>query len=892
MYQPLSLLLLLAIAALSANAATLKRHLSEDLESLDFLESTESEERHAISLPYEQEHELFESLRKNPEWFAHLQIDNEHMIAVRHRLAKPGTSGMALLQLYLADEANSMKKNAAGETDWTSTEHHTLNWNGLSEENLALVEALSAKAVLLTAETTKPHACPKGSYVADATPVEVDRVTTRLEATCNKCAPDCDECHGPSMDQCDRCAFEDGEENFLLRLDDDPDVCVPLSLCLKANRKPEYDDHTCVVHLHSNKPQWSDDKLWKLAKQEKVKTALQTAGMANAIAASAGQRGSNKDAKATLEEEQNVVRDLYKRSQAAEADAAKLRAEAEKADAEHRREMERRMEPNSFLEESTQSTAEEFESLAQQLDALEEGLDEEDRISLGEISSTEEMEDMRRSLSEVKDAAKTATAENAGISVPGLDEMCKTYKEKWSSSTAQNAVSLSIFGYKESTDSKLKSKVAGKTTIAAKFAAAKRHKHSQTSVVKRIAAKLDKKASGKQGDSQWCQTMVVITGLEKKVNSKSTLAKFLTYAGKILKIIGKFANINKLVKHIIKIVRSIFNWVNKQRKNWDRRIKKLKRSSVYRTGLTGLCTFSKSFRVKLNQAQTMCHINDDMNAKIEDCKELSDSLKPSFLQTMEPVSSFMEVKNDQALTGIDINAKLKSVEKVFNTLQGLFNTASRLKSKLAPIIKFLETRITLFKGGALCTPSIKIPIPYAGYGRRRRWSGFYGGVRWKRVPKICIIPQIGPFTPGQILSKLGSLISKAMKFVMKPFNPLLNPVKKMVDSMKKKIMGKLTRMFNRAFNLDKLMVIPTIKNKVTNVFTSTKNKIKKELTGKVDAAIGKLPAFNKISAAANSNCFSRRRRRRRGTKSTKKSTNSSRRRRFNFNRRRRRKWRL
>ena len=54
----------------------------------------------------------------------------------------------------------------------------------------------------------------------------------------------------------------------------------------------------------------------------------------------------------------------------------------------------------------------------------------------------------------------------------------------------------------------------------------------------------------------------------------------------------------------------------------------------------------------------MCHINDDMNAKIEDCKELADSLKPSFLQTMEPVSSFMEVKNDQALMGIDINAKL------------------------------------------------------------------------------------------------------------------------------------------------------------------------------------------------------------------------------------------
>jgi hypothetical protein len=104
-----------------------------------------------------------------------------------------------------------------------------------------------------------------------------------------------------------------------------------------------------------------------------------------------------------------------------------------------------------------------------------------------------------------------------------------------------------------------------------------------------------------------------------------------------------------------------------------------------------------------------------------------------------------------------------------------------------------------------------------------------------------------------------------MKFVMKPFNPLLNPVKKLIDNMKRKIMGKLTKMFNRAFNLDKLMILPGIKNKVKKVFKSTKKKIKKDIMDKITKTLKKLPNSNGISHAANSKCF-------KNIKSTIKST--------------------
>lgn len=208
---------------------------------------------------------------------------------------------------------------------------------------------------------------------------------------------------------------------------------------------------------------------------------------------------------------------------------------------------------------------------------------------------------------------------------------------------------------------------------------------------------------------------------------------------------------------------------------------------------------------------------------------------------------------------------MRKLRKVFNTLKGLFAMADRLKSKLSPIIKFLNTKITLFKGGALCTPRFRVKLPYVSYGRRRRWTGIRAGFRWKNMPRFCVIPQIGPFTPGQILRKLGSLISKAMKFVMKPFNPLLNPVKKLIDNMKRKIMGKLTKMFNRAFNLDKLMILPGIKNKVKKVFKSTKKKIKKDIMDKITKTLKKLPNSNGISHAANSKCF-------KNIKSTIKST--------------------
>ena len=42
------------------------------------------------------------------------------------------------------------------------------------------VSVQNPKTNVLTAETTKPHACPKGSYVADATPVEVDKAHDKL----------------------------------------------------------------------------------------------------------------------------------------------------------------------------------------------------------------------------------------------------------------------------------------------------------------------------------------------------------------------------------------------------------------------------------------------------------------------------------------------------------------------------------------------------------------------------------------------------------------------------------------------------------------------------------------------------------------------------------------
>jgi len=286
---------------------------------------------------------------------------------------------------------------------------------------------------------------------------------------CAKCAPHCEVCIGEGMDLCMKCAPEDGHETFLVRLVDDPDVCLTKEKCLSAGKKIEgvfcEDDYE-----NTGGKVATDDEIFEMAMEDEENADLHTLPIANSIMQANGQKQMKKKTfKKKLHSLHEKEKKLYKKVKK--------------------------------LEEKVEQK-ENFES-------DEAGKDDED-------NEDDDGELMQTNLLEIKSKLQTGMkiAAEQEVGIPVIDNVCEVYKKGWTDNAdVHKYLGGIVFGYDEGEDAKLKGKLGSQTSFKKMYdtalAAPAAHEMGWG---KKIAMLVDaEKSNAAKGDSFWVNSTFLIS---------------------------------------------------------------------------------------------------------------------------------------------------------------------------------------------------------------------------------------------------------------------------------------------------------------------------------------------------------------------------------------------
>jgi len=389
-----------------------------------------------ITLPMDSHAELMNTVRDHPDWFVHMNFDGEHIVSKLPRNAMVGEKALSLLQIFMTAELESRDEDGV----WESTEQHALDWSSLSNEDQMLIETISTKMEVDTSGT-KEGACGKNNYVAEAKYHEETSTKVQINAECKPCAEGCEKCFGDDMDSCTKCQFTEGEDNFLVRLVSDPDVCFTEHQCIQDGKIPNRESWVCEEDENATGGKHlSDAELFEQGANELVDEQMDTYPLVNAMNKAAGGKSMNKKATAKL------LKDNIE-------DNKKAYEEVQQVYEAH---------PDApVIENGTEE------------EALLEKLSKDGNSAEADTAKTSPSRlsfDSEDSLLELKSTLKEAMH----VAVPGIDQVCTMYKEGWvNNQDIHRMVGGVIFGYSEGKDTGLQTELDKQNSFGTIFTAAR-----------------------------------------------------------------------------------------------------------------------------------------------------------------------------------------------------------------------------------------------------------------------------------------------------------------------------------------------------------------------------------------------------------------------------------
>ena len=298
------------------------------------------------------------------------------------------------------------------------------------------------------------------------------------------------------MDLCMKCAPEDGHETFLVRLVDDPDVCLTKEKCLSAGKKIEgvfcEDDYE-----NTGGKVATDDEIFEMAMEDEENADLQTLPIANSIMQANGQKQMKKN---TFKKKLHSLHEKEKKSY---KQMKKLEEKTEQI--------------NNAEKQIGNMKKKNFESAEKQIGNMkkenfeidEAGKDDED-------NEDDDGELMQTNLLEIKSKLQTGMkiAAEQEVGIPVIDDVCEVYKKGWTDNAdVHKYLGAIVFGYDEGEDAKLKGKLGSQTSFKKMYdtalAAPAAHKMGWG---KKIAMLVDaKKSNAAKGDSFWVNSTFLIS---------------------------------------------------------------------------------------------------------------------------------------------------------------------------------------------------------------------------------------------------------------------------------------------------------------------------------------------------------------------------------------------
>jgi len=297
------------------------------------------------------------------------------------------------------------------------------------------------------------------------------------------------------MDSCTKCQFTEGEDNFLVRLVSDPDVCFTEHQCIQDGKIPNRQSWVCEEDENATGGKHlSDAELFEQGENELVHEQMDTFPLVNAMNKEAGGKKMNKKATAKL------LKDNMEYNK-------KAYEEVQHAYEAH---------PDApVIEDGTEETSPSrlsFDSEDGATITTKNGITTISTKNGKSTTSTDTSHSLLELKSTLKAAMHVAAHEEALVGVPVIDQICTMYKEGWvNNQDIHGMVGGVIFGYSEGKDSGLQTELDKQTSFGGIFTAArnwdKNNAHSK-GIGKKIGAYLDKDESDDKGDSIWCQIMV------------------------------------------------------------------------------------------------------------------------------------------------------------------------------------------------------------------------------------------------------------------------------------------------------------------------------------------------------------------------------------------------
>ena len=379
------------------------------------------------------------------------------------------------------------------------------------------------------------------------------------------------------MDSCTKCQFTEGEDNFLVRLASDPDVCFTEHQCIQDGKIPNRESWVCEEDENATGGKHlSDAELFEQGEDELVKEKMDTYPLVNAMNKEAGGKSMNKKATAKLlkdnMEDNKKAYEEVQQAYEAHPDAPIIEGGTEEEALLEKLSKDGNSDGNS-AEADTAKTSPSRLSFDSEDGAT---ITTKNGITTITTKKSTTATDTSLSLVELKSTLKEAMHVAAHEDIPGIDQVCTMYKEGWvNNQDIHRMVGGVIFGYSEGKDTGLQTELDKQNSFGTIFTAArdwdKKNKHSK-GIGKKIGAYLDEKKSGKKGDSIWCQIMVTVESLETKINDNSNLRKFTKAAKSIITFLKKTIGGHKLIKKVLAMMQKVNDWVEKMRKKWVRLI--------------------------------------------------------------------------------------------------------------------------------------------------------------------------------------------------------------------------------------------------------------------------------------------------------------------------------
>jgi len=801
-----------------------------------------------IQLPAASHDDLMSLIRAHPTWFVHMNFDGEHTITKLPPAGNAGDTALNLLQLHIGMELGTRDENGMME----ETQLHELDWSSLTDADKANVERIPSKVNVDTSATKGKKACPARSFIKTATFDEVDKTKVEVNPVCAKCAPHCEVCIGEGMDLCMKCAPEEGQETFLVRLVDDPDVCLTKEKCRSAGKK--IDGVFCEDDYENTGGKVAtDDEIFEMAMEDEENADLHTLPIANSIMQANGKKTMKKKMfKKKLHTLHEKEKQSYKKMQKLEEKetVSDESQEQESSPTSNSDSNQYKLEQMSGKLEGMNSVMsglqKQMNKAEKQIDNMkkenfEDGEDGEDDEAdeadeayedneNNEDDEDDEAELMQTNLLEIKSKLQTSmkSAAEQEVGIPVIDDVCEVYKKGWTNNAdVHKYLGGIIFGYNEGEDAKLKGALGSQTSFKKMYdtalAAPAAHEMGWG---KKIAMVVDaEKSNAAAGDSFWCQSMAIVEGLEAKIDDDSKLKKFLNIAKKVVDFLQRTIGGNDLIKRLFGLIKDVFNWINKMRKKWADRLAKIQEHKGYKQGISKMCDFSVRVRTFLSKMQSMCFVNEVMNKGGCQAKQLMNNVandvrqitQAKMQQKSNQVKAFAKAMDDKKSETNAANAaeKLSPLENTFAFMGKALKLANTVREKVDPLWNFLEKDHRI-KFGCAC-----VPVP--AYGRRRRWSGLYWG-----SPKCgCIINDTVNIM--NLFRRFSNILNKCLDFLKGMFQPLINFVNAKIDKLKREALDWLTRKFNNAFNLDEMLVIPKLMSGFQNKIGDYKQKFQKAL---------------------------------------------------------------